>query len=140
MIQYVYVSAAVELFSSDALLHLLRKSRENNERLSVTGLLLYRDGNFMQLLEGPEEAVDAVRARINRDPRHRNVIQLIRRPVQSRLFPTWAMGFRRVDELLEAEEEGGNTLLHSPLTAAEFYGKPDLVYKLIDSFRHVTAM
>ncbi|MGI9175013.1 MAG: BLUF domain-containing protein [Rhodothermales bacterium] len=139
MIQYVYVSAAVELFSNEALVHLLRQCRENNERLSVTGLLLYKDGNFMQLLEGPEEAVDAVIARIGEDPRHRNVIPLIRRPVEERLFPTWAMGFKHMDELLETGESGVSTLLRSSLTAAEFYGKPDRAYKLLDSFRRVTA-
>ena len=139
MIQYVYVSAAIELFSNDALLHLLRQSRENNERWSITGLLLYKDGNFMQLLEGPEEAVDTVVARIGEDSRHRNVIQLVRRRTETRLFPMWAMGFQRVDELLEAGEDGGSALLRSPLTAAEFYGNPDRVHKLFDSFRRVTA-
>ena len=139
MIQYVYVSAAIELFSNEALLHLLRQSRENNEQLSITGLLLYKDGNFMQLLEGPEEAVDTLVARINEDARHRNVIQLIRRRAEERLFPTWAMGFQHMGELLEAGEGGVSTLLHSSLTAAEFYGKPDRAYKLFDSFRRVTA-
>ena len=139
MIQYVYISSAVELFSDEALVELLRKSRENNQRLEITGLLLYRGGNFMQLLEGPEAAVDALAAHIGRDPRHGNVIRLIRRRAERRLFPTWAMGFRHVDDLLESGEEGASALLHSPLTAEAFYGKPDRVYKLIDSFRHTTA-
>lgn len=48
----VYVRAASELFSKAELLALLAQSREKNKRLGVSGLLLYRDGYFIQLFEG----------------------------------------------------------------------------------------
>jgi len=50
----VYVSSATELFSDTQLENLLLRSRQNNSTLGITGMLLYKDGNFMQCLEGPK--------------------------------------------------------------------------------------
>lgn len=69
MIYLVYVSSAVKLFSSAELQQLLRGARENNSSRDITGMLLYKDGNFMQVLEGEKEPVLALRDRISRDPR-----------------------------------------------------------------------
>ena len=52
MFYTVYVSSAVDLFSDEELLKLLDVSRKNNQALDVTGMLLYKGGNFMQFLEG----------------------------------------------------------------------------------------
>jgi len=56
----VYVSSAVTFFSSAELVTLLEKSRANNTRLGISGLLLYKDGNTMQLLEGERDIVLAL--------------------------------------------------------------------------------
>ena len=56
--QLLYVSTAVSPFDAPALAELLRKARDHNERAGVTGLLLYKAPNFMQVLEGPEASVD----------------------------------------------------------------------------------
>ncbi len=53
----VYVSSATRPFSGEDLRALLATCRKNNAELGVTGMLLYKDGNFMQVLEGDEEAV-----------------------------------------------------------------------------------
>ena len=52
MHQLVYVSAATHAFTKSELLELLNKARANNQRLGITGLLLFKDGDFIQLLEG----------------------------------------------------------------------------------------
>jgi hypothetical protein len=52
MFSIVYVSSALKPFSKTDLLTLLEKSRENNTSLGISGMLLYKDGNFMQVLEG----------------------------------------------------------------------------------------
>jgi hypothetical protein len=57
MFRIVYVSAASEPFSDQQLKELLQKSRQNNVAAGITGMLLYKDGTFMQTLEGPELAV-----------------------------------------------------------------------------------
>ena len=70
MYQLVYVSTATEPFSSEELTRLLETSRKNNTADGVTGMLLYHDGNFFQVLEGDRDAVIGVFRRVERDPRH----------------------------------------------------------------------
>ncbi len=96
MFQLVYVSSAIVPFTSDELLDLLVKSRDNNARSGLTGMLLYKDGNFMQALEGEEQAVRAVHAKIERDRRHKGLITLLQEPISERRFPEWSMGFREL--------------------------------------------
>jgi hypothetical protein len=62
-----------------------------NEREGVTGLLLYTPSHFIQVLEGNAPAVDAVLARIQRDPRHSHVRVIDDREVDEREFTQWAM-------------------------------------------------
>jgi hypothetical protein len=96
MISIVYVSASRLPFTPSELEALLAKSRANNQRDGISGVLLYRDGDFLQVLEGPEEAVRRTYARIARDPRHGGVIVLDESEITQRHFGDWSMGFRRV--------------------------------------------
>lgn len=91
-----YVSSAVKPFSAEELLELLKRARARNTAAQVTGILLYHDGNLMQLLEGPEVAVRATHQRILQDPRHTGMIKLIAAPARERLFSDWSMAFRHV--------------------------------------------
>ena len=68
-----YSSNASVPFNADSLAELLAVSRRNNERAGVTGMLLYRGGNFLQALEGPTSAVRTTFERIAQDSRHRTV-------------------------------------------------------------------
>lgn len=134
MINLVYVSSAVKLFSDEELLELLRRSRENNEKLRITGLLLYHDGNFMQLLEGPEEPVMALYKTIRNDPRHKDVTTLIVAPIEERHFADWAMGFQNVDKMIQSEA-GVSQFLNTPLTAESFMDRPTRALVLLNTFR-----
>ena len=87
--------ASVPLTAPD-LLDLLTHSRENNARSGVTGILLYRHGTFLQVLEGPHAEVDALYATIGRDPRHRDVSTVLVEDRAERRFPDWTMGFADV--------------------------------------------
>jgi hypothetical protein len=87
-----YVSSAVQLFSDTELEALLNKSRANNEKVGVTGMLLYKDGNFMQVLEGSKESVISVLKRVEADPRHCGVIRLFEQEEDKRDFGDWSMG------------------------------------------------
>jgi len=92
--QLIWVSAAVRPFTPDELEQLLTRSRASNEVRGITGLLLYHQGSFLQLMEGPPEDVDYVfENRILRDRRHTEVTVLLRRLVPDRNFPDWSMGF-----------------------------------------------
>ena len=58
LIHIIYVSKETEDFSNDKILKLLDGARSNNTKLDVTGMLLYSEGSFFQILEGEEEIVD----------------------------------------------------------------------------------
>lgn len=96
MISIVYVSAARHPFTPAELEALLEKSRANNRRDGISGVLVYRDGDFLQVLEGPEAAVRRTYARIAADARHGGVIVLDESEIAERNFGDWSMGFRRV--------------------------------------------
>jgi hypothetical protein len=104
--QIVYVSSAVREFSDAELSGLLAKSRTNNAACGITGMLVYADGNFLQVLEGPKEDVLAAYLRIHDDPRHRGVIKLLEKAVPCRYFPQWSMGFDCIDKSVVGEIPG----------------------------------
>lgn len=83
------------------LAELLQKSREDNDRLGLSGMLLYSEGHFFQVLEGPADVVGALYARIEQDTRHDQVTAIIREPISKRHFDAWTMGFATLsrDEL-----------------------------------------
>jgi len=64
----VYVSSATRPFSEEDLRVLLETCRKNDAELGVTGMLPYKDGNFMYVLEGDEGAVRGLYERIAADP------------------------------------------------------------------------
>ena len=97
MFHLVYASTAVKAFSSEALLVLLQRSRAKNARLDITGFLLYKNGSFMQALEGEETVVRDLFATIAKEPRHRDILTLVAIPVPKRQFPDWSMGFQNLD-------------------------------------------
>ncbi|MCB1477404.1 MAG: BLUF domain-containing protein [Tepidamorphaceae bacterium] len=81
---------------------IVETSRRNNERSDLTGALVYSDGIFMQVLEGPAAAVDAAMSRILDDRRHKNIRILRREPIDSRLFPGKPLAFVSAAAIREA--------------------------------------
>ncbi len=75
---------------------LLLASRANNSRVGVTGVLLYRDGNFFQYIEGAEPGLSQIWGRITASPLHKDIYRLFYMPVQQRFFSEFHMGFSRV--------------------------------------------
>ncbi|RLL55588.1 blue light sensor protein [Mariprofundus sp. EBB-1] len=97
MIRIVYVSVATKPFDDKELLQLLARCRASNTERLISGQLIYSDGTFMQVLEGPEKEVDATYARIKKDTRHTNVTLLERNTIDEKQFPDWSMGFKTLN-------------------------------------------
>jgi len=97
--QVIYQSAAVAPFSEAELTQLLAVARVNNGRLGVTGMLLYHEGSFLQTLEGDEQVLETLYARIGKDKRHHRLVTLLRRQVDERYFDQWQMGFASMKNL-----------------------------------------
>lgn len=131
----VYVSSASPLFTRAELLHLLETSRRNNVRDGITGMLLYKDGNFMQAIEGEAHAVETLHAKIHRDPRHRGLTTLLKGPLSTRAFPGWSMAFRDLHSPELVALTGFNEFLNTPLTNEEFAADPTRAQRLLLSFK-----
>ena len=96
LISLIYASAASGPISRDTLQEILATARERNAAYGVTGMLLYIDGSFFQVLEGHPEAVHELYARIAGDRRHTQTLKLLEEEVQERSFAQWSMGYAEV--------------------------------------------
>jgi len=135
MISLTYVSFATQPFSARELLDLLTVARENNSKLAVTGLLLYRDRSFMQVLEGRSPTVHMLFRRIARDPRHNEVKSILQESIQERVFPDWSMGFQDLKSADARGAPGFNEFLDTPLTSEAFADDAGRVRQLLGLFK-----
>ncbi len=134
LINLVYGSSTTTPFSDEELLALLAKSREKNRRLGVTGLLLYRERNFLQVLEGEEQAVWEIYNKIVEDPRHSSILLYGVRPVTERLFGDWEMGFLNLEKDKLDKVEGYSDFLSEPLNSSKFQ-EGEFAYIFLRTFR-----
>ena len=126
-----YTSSTTDLMSVTQLVELIEEIRPKNERLGLTGLLLYSGGSVIQTLEGSSHAVYQVFDAIRVDTRHGDVRIVDRRYVGGRSFATWSMGFRNVSarEVADlqdfnefARESVGHDLVDHAASAFELLG------------------
>jgi Sensors of blue-light using FAD len=94
MYHIVYKSRAAGLPTIADLRRLLLQSSANNTRLGITGLLLYAEGYYMQVLEGDAAAVQQLYASIQADSRHTCVETLSEGAIKERIFQNWSMAFQ----------------------------------------------
>ncbi|SEO04592.1 Sensors of blue-light using FAD [Mucilaginibacter gossypiicola] len=105
----VFISTAKKLMSDDELLDLLQSARLKNTENNITGMLLYGEGTFMQVLEGEKEDLQRVYNYIQADKRHRNIIVMLTGMLNERIFSKWSMSFASVNaDVLEMIEGYSN--------------------------------
>ena len=120
LIQLAYVSTAVTFMPREELTGMLDQAREKNARLGITGMLLYKDKSFLQVLEGEPDAVHELYQRIQRDDRHEKV---------KTLFD------ENVDGTDLNDLEGYSDFLDTPDTARAFFEHRTRAKKLLLLFR-----
>lgn len=98
MKRVIYSSQAAYDVAPGDLVKLLEVARYNNERLGVSGMLLYCNNSFLQVLEGDPKALTRLIGIISQDPRHSNFRILLDEEIPGKLFPDWTMGFENVSE------------------------------------------
>lgn len=118
----VYRSRAVGLSPEVAAEKIFRVSVMKNARAGVTGALGFSKLTYIQLLEGPPAAIDALMETLEADPRHEQLVVLLRSPSERRLVPDWTMArvnlaqlSPKVERLLEAGDGLGLTALMATL-------------------------
>jgi len=114
LIQIIYISrstftpSGLTMGIEPNVARILAKSRINNRRDGLVGVLYFGDSCFFQCLEGTETAVDALYARLQSDTRHKDIKLLSRKTIAALAYSDWAMKFVPLEkEMNRLLKEGG---------------------------------
>ena len=91
--QLIYVSSATETFTREKFLDKAFVMSSDNSKIGITGMLVFKDGNFMEVLEGEESTVKVLFSKIQQDPGHTLVSVIQEGEISAREYPSWAMTF-----------------------------------------------
>ncbi len=72
---------------------LFRKAKINNAKNQITGVLIHKSNNFLQVLEGDHKTVDTLFNRIRLDDRHQNIFKILETTIEERFFEEYKFGF-----------------------------------------------
>ena|SRR6056300_797189 len=106
--QLVYVSKSQSSWDDLKTVEFLKRIRAKNHAKGVTGMLLFYNQSFLQILEGRPEVLSQLFATICTDPRHSQVVTILEKPIAKRQFPDWSMGFEHVSAEKLQSVEGFN--------------------------------
>ena len=134
LIHLIYVSSATAACDAAELEKILVASARNNAPLQLTGMLLYAQGNFMQVLEGEEAAIDQIYSRIVKDPRHTDVFVIEREAIEQRSFDQWSMGFRRLGATEALAHPAYAPFFERGFDAAKIGAHPGLALDMLKEF------
>ena len=136
MYHLIYSSQATLTFTEPMLADLLKHARQHNERLGITGVLLYNQEQFVQVLEGSAEAIANVYNRLLHDVRHYNVVELASGHLVARRFGEWAMSFHAVEPAQMAQVQGYCPPERLGQRYQNLHTPDELLLQLIESFLH----
>ncbi len=133
--ELIYVSLADHAMTPDELRALLAQARAHNREHGITGLLVYRDREFMQLIEGERDEVLALYERIENDSRHRQLYRMWESPIATRSCQDWAMGYAEPnDQTWHALPDGRQVLDDGLFAAGQSSAGKRLMLRLRDEF------
>jgi hypothetical protein len=92
-----YCSVRKESTDAEAVDNILQSANAFNAKKDITGVLLYSEHNFIQILEGDGETVMGLFQKIKQDKRHECVMMVAYETIDKRLFPSWAMGRKSLE-------------------------------------------
>lgn len=128
--QLVYVSNRKPSCTQEEIDKILSSCKKNNPALNITGVLLYSDTKFIQLVEGDAKVIMQLYDKIKLDSRHSNTMMISYGPIKEKAFPSWHMGTKKLttdtidfttdissddkvifDKILTGKEENGQRVL-----------------------------
>lgn len=132
LVQIIYISRST-FENTDAVnkiepnvVRILAKSRVNNRKNGLVGVLYFGDGAFFQCLEGEEEAVNALFTKIEQDPRHKDVRLISKKYISQLSFPDWSMKYAPLDERMRNFLQENNYEKFDPYAFS-----PDMTHKIL---------
>ncbi len=135
LIHIVYASFSDKNLSEKELNKLLKDIRIKNKKQNVTGLLLYNDGAFIQVIEGESDIIHNLYKIIKKDKRHTNIVKLLDEPISERAFPDWSMGFRKINRKQSAGIKGFSDFMVIDEPEKTLKGSKKEVMQLLNGFR-----
>ena len=135
----IYLSTAVKEFDPDVLEKIMSSAVRHNTPSAVTGMLLYAQGSFLQVLEGEADAVNETFARVEKDPRHHSIIVVLAEPIEERSFAQWNMGFRRIGKAEVEAHPAYAPLIQGGFDAKRIDAQPGIALELLKEFGHNSA-
>ncbi len=97
--QIVYYSTASDRQDAIVIAGIVAQSRQHNLRDGISGLLVAGGHRYLQVVEGPADAMARLVTRLRRDERHLGMSILVDRPVKTRAFDGWSMAFAKEPRL-----------------------------------------
>lgn len=88
-----YVSTARVGLKEQEINDIMAKTNKHNTAEKITGILLYNEINFFQLLEGEKETIQNLYEKIKQDPRHKDIIKILEKPVSKSPFDGYLTDF-----------------------------------------------
>lgn len=89
----IYSSEAAPDLDIADLEQMLVESRIRNKARGITGVLIFVEDVFLQILEGEKDSVVDLMHTIERDPRHRGIKIFHERETDERAFASWSMAY-----------------------------------------------
>lgn len=100
----LYISTVSRDLDVSSIKSILKHAVESNMRSHISGFLLFRNNNFIQLLEGDEQVVTSTYQRIITDSRHDNIIVLLREQISQRNFYGYQSAFKSFDNIADFDK------------------------------------
>lgn len=139
MLCIVYISSAVLGLSENDIVSIVRNSQKSNKESGITGILLYSHGNFMQLIEGDDVAVELLYKKISKDRRHTNISLLYKEKITHSLFSGWLMGYKNLDNMKKFDEASDSKFSNEDLNFENHIRNPHRALQFLEVFKNISA-
>lgn len=123
-----YISNSVDLWQARPLENLFILSKIQNVFRNVTGLLLYNEGTFLQVVEGGKDTIAVLLSKIKRDKRHNQITVMFDRPIKHRIFKSFQTG------LVSSDNEKELKKLNSKIQFSKTSKYAKSINAILDSF------
>ncbi|AUC77252.1 BLUF domain-containing protein [Olleya sp. Bg11-27] len=130
----IYTSQSTKQFNKRDLLDLLHDSRAFNTMDNISGVLMHKNGLFLQIIEGKSKDLENLIERLRRDTRHNNLKIIDDQLVEDRIFANWSMGCADFDDPTLSLIPGIRTDLSDPTVIKKLITNlPELVTLLLQN-------
>jgi hypothetical protein len=120
----IYLSSAVGVLRADELDRIYLRAKSANTRAGITGLLLFVEGSFLQVLEGPAAGITSLMQKIRRDRRHTGLTILYSGACAERTFPESPLHYVPARNLTLGEKQAFADLRQTVQVRSVMMGPP----------------